>query len=174
MNEMARAYQALETGGRALVSFLKPDRAPDFQIGPKDRPYMNRWYLFGGSSSTNQRIPGDHALTVMLHQILHNDDDRALHDHPWNNLTIVLAGQIRDHNASGFTDLTAGDKLYREAAWPHRLEVECFAGQTEAWTLFIAGPVIREWGFHCPAGWKHWSEFVNKDDRGAIGAGCGA
>ena len=46
-----------------------------------------------------------------------------------------------------------------------------------AWSLFITGPVTREWGFHCPQGWRHWKDFtsyreVGEDGRGCIGRGC--
>lgn len=28
-----------------------------------------------------------------------------------------------------------------------------------AWTLFITGPKVREWGLHCPQDWRHWRGF---------------
>lgn len=40
-------------------------------------------------------------------------------------------------------------------------------------TLFITGPRIREWGFHCPKGWVHWKKFCAVDQPGQIGSGCG-
>ena len=35
------------------------------------------------------------------------------------------------------------------------------------WSLFITGPVIREWGFHCPNGWRHWKQFTVRDEFGS-------
>jgi hypothetical protein len=159
----------------SLPMLLKPARAPDFVIHPEnDPPYMRRWYLFGDGEPTRHPKLRRAPFQVMLHQILADDDDRALHDHPWDNLTIVLEGRVRDHSAAGSRDLGPGDMLYREAAWAHRLQVSCF-DQPHAWTLFIAGTNLREWGFHCPGrGWVHWSDFVAADDTGKIGAGCAA
>jgi hypothetical protein len=42
------------------------------------------------------------------------------------------------------------------------------------WTVFITGPVVRTWGFHCPKRWVPWKEFVDTRDAGAIGKGCDA
>ncbi|MDN5849106.1 MAG: hypothetical protein L0H63_05630, partial [Nitrococcus sp.] len=39
-------------------------------------------------------------------------------------------------------------------------------------TLFITGPRVREWGFHCPQGWRHWRAFTAADNPGRIGRGC--
>lgn len=41
------------------------------------------------------------------------------------------------------------------------------------WTLFVTGPVMRQWGFHCPdKGWRHWKEFTAEGKPGEIGPGC--
>lgn len=48
-------------------------RAPDFLVGGKENPYMKRWWL----------IPRNKWFNIYLHQFMRDDDDRALHDHPW-------------------------------------------------------------------------------------------
>ena len=43
------------------------------------------------------------------------------------------------------------------------------------WTLFLFGPTVREWGFHCPQrGWVHWRDFTAPGKPGEIGPGCDA
>jgi hypothetical protein len=48
-----------------------------------------------------------------------------------------------------------------------------------ATTLFAGGPIVREWGFDCPQGWRHWKEFtsvvIGADGvpRSGVGRGCG-
>ena len=43
------------------------------------------------------------------------------------------------------------------------------------WTLFLFGPTVRDWGFHCPErGWVHWKEFTAAGRPGEIGKGCDA
>jgi hypothetical protein len=141
-------------------------RAPDFIIGEPDRPYMRRWWL----------IPRNRFFNVYLHKILRSDDDCALHDHPWANISVLLDGFYIEHTiAPGGVNhrrlFSAGDVKFRRAVAAHRLEVSPGA---ICWSLFITGPVLRSWGFHCPAGWVHWRDFTNTVDGGAtIGRGCG-
>ena len=56
---------------------------PHFIIGGVDDPYLLRWFL----------IPRNHILNVYLHKFLRSDDDRALHDHPWWFVSIMLRGR---------------------------------------------------------------------------------
>jgi hypothetical protein len=142
-------------------------RAPDFVIGGTERPYLRRWFV----------IPRNPIFNVYLHQFLRSDDDRALHDHPWANCSVLLRGSYIEHTiaAGGIHKrqcLVAGDLRVRwTGRFAHR--VELFDGP--CWTLFITGPRYREWGFHCPdEGWIHWKRFTADDDSGAIGRGCDA
>ena len=139
-------------------------RAPDFIIGGHDNPYMLRWWV----------IPRNRLFNIYLHQILRDDDDRALHDHPWVNCSILLEGSYVEHTiAAGGIHVRkirkAGAVVLRRATAAHRLEL--VAGQP-CRSLFLTGPRIREWGFHCPRGWILWKAFTAEDDSGAIGAGC--
>jgi hypothetical protein len=137
-------------------------RPPDFIIGSPANPYLKRWWL----------IPRNRLFNVYLHQFLRSDDDRALHDHPWLNFSFILKGEYTEHTIpAGGVNVRkiykAGDIKLRRAVASHRIELH--AG--ECWTLFVTGPAIRSWGFHCPAGWRHWREFV-AENPGEIGKGC--
>jgi hypothetical protein len=149
---------------------------PHFIIGGKDNPYMLRWYL----------IPRNRWFNIYLHKILRDDDDRALHDHPWDSLSIVLAGRYREVTfidrlnyilirlSNGTPPKTMdreygrGSVIYRPAVLAHRLEVV----KGPVWTLFLTSRRIREWGFHCPRGWVPWHIFVDSTDTGNVGKGC--
>lgn len=140
-------------------------RPADFVIGGSDRPYLLRWWL----------IPRNPFCNVYLHCFLRSDDDRALHDHPWANLSILLRGQYAEHtiNAGGIHTRTvhrAGQfRLRLSGSFAHRVELIDGA----CWTLFITGPRYRQWGFHCPErGWIHWKLFTAADSHGEIGKGC--
>lgn len=132
--------------------------APDFIIGPPDNPYLRRWWLW------RRRWPS----SCYLHQILRDDDDRALHDHPWWNVSIVLRGSYREITPAGARVRRPGSIVFRRATAAHRLEVV----DGPVWTLFLTGPVVRGWGFHCPKGWVPWREFVKPESPGEIGRGC--
>ena len=132
-------------------------RDPDFIIGDN---YMRRWWV----------IPRNTSCTVYLHDILHSDDDRAMHDHPWANTSFLITGSYIEHTPDGTFTRNAGDVVERAADALHRLEV--IPGQ-RAISLFMTGPTVREWGFACPKGWVHWRDFVDARDAGQIGRGCG-
>lgn len=140
-------------------------RAPDIIIGGHDDPYLIRWHV----------IPRNPLFNIYLHLFWRSDDDRALHDHPWINCSLMLIGWYTEHtiDAGGIHHKTlrsAGDiKLRLSGKHAHRIELT----HGTCVTLFITGPVYRQWGFHCPEqGWVHWQKFTAAHDRGAIGKGC--
>jgi hypothetical protein len=160
------------------------DRRADFVIGGWEQPYMLRWWLTPWSGIartvpdenktwwqwTISKLPG-----VYLHWILRSDDDRALHDHPWANCSILLRGTYVEHtiDAGGVHQRelrSAGSVVLRRATQAHRLEV---IEGSPCWSLFIHGFRLRHWGFHCPNGWVHWRKFTAAHDPGSIGKGCG-
>jgi hypothetical protein len=134
-------------------------RPPDFIIGGSERPYMLRWWI----------IPKNRWFNVYLHHFLRSDDDRALHDHPWWNLSVLLTGSYIEHTPKGSFRRRRGRIVLRGARSTHRIELD----HGPVWTLFLTGPKIREWGFHCPKGWRHWEEFTEPTDGGSTtGKGC--
>jgi hypothetical protein len=158
-------------------------RPADYIIGGIDDPYLRRWFV----------IPRNPVFNIYLHQFLRSDDDRALHDHPWLfNASVMLLGQYLEHTIKdGGVEVVSkpqtGDWKFRWGPAPHRVELfhagfatgngkVCAIGNPlSCWTVFITGPRVREWGFHCPqSGWIHWKAFTARDDKGAIGKGCDA
>jgi len=137
-------------------------RLPDFIIGGAEAPYLRRWWL----------VPRNALVNIYLHQFLRSDDDRALHDHMYVNLSVLLEGEYVEHTiAQGGVcrarRYAAGDWRIRLPTTAHRIEVD-----SPCWSLFITGPRVRQWGFHCPRGWRHWRDFVDDRDHGAAGRGC--
>lgn len=61
-------------------------RPPDVVLGELTNPYMLRWWV----------IPRNPYLNIYLHKFLRSDDDRALHDHPWASMSILLSGQYNE------------------------------------------------------------------------------
>ena len=139
--------------------FTKPAR----YIGGKDNPYLSRWYI----------IPRNNWFNIYLHKFTRSDDDRALHDHPWWNVSVILKGwywEIISNNPELLIPRVRGNIVFRKATQLHRIElpVEGYP----VWTLFITGPRIREWGFQCPQGWIPWYEFVDPNNPDLPGRGC--
>ena len=156
--------------GRSLRRRVAERRAPDITIGGETNPYLRRWYL----------LPRNRACNLYLHQFLRSDDDRALHDHPWANLSILLDGAYVEVVATrGGTTVgrrrDAGCLVARGPRRAHR--VALFAGEDgvprPVWTLFATGPKLRAWGFWCPGrGWVHWRDFTAGPRGETVGRGC--
>jgi len=133
---------------------------PNVNVGGDQDPYMLRWWL----------IPRNNYFNIYLHKFLRSDSDVALHDHPAWNISILLQGEYTEHTiAAGGVNhaaiLKAGDWKFRFAKAAHRIELH--AG--ECWTIFISGPKIRTWGFHCPKGWKPYQDFIDIGGDGKYG-----
>lgn len=145
---------------RAALLRIATRRPPDFIVGEPSDPYLQRWHV----------IPRNDWLNIYLHQFLHSDDDRALHTHPYRwNVSWLLWGYYLECLAEGWWKTrAAGDIVFRWGASPHRIAL--YRGP--CWTLFITGRRVREWGFLCPQGWRHWSVFTKRDAPGQIGRGC--
>lgn len=164
------------TGITILRYSWSPLRLPDFVIGDPADPYLNRWWI----------IPRNRWFNIYLHQFCKSDDDRALHDHPWVNMSLLLRGEYlevipRMKSLKYFGANVHGllrrpfRPVFRRAKSAHRVVLfkDDKGAFVPVWSLFLTGPVIREWGFHCPHGWRHWREFVDTRDGGnKMGKGC--
>jgi hypothetical protein len=135
---------------------------------------------------------------LYLHQFLRDDDDRALHDHPSWAISFMLRGCYIEHTiAEGGIHqrrvVHAGSLRFLPTRHTHRIELLRTWWQADdfdeacdlhaadptksapCWTLFLFGPTVRQWGFHCPErGWVHWQDFTAAGKPGEIGPGCDA
>jgi hypothetical protein len=138
---------------------------------------MLRWYI----------IPRNRWLNIYLHKFMRDDDDRALHDHPWWFVSVMLWGrylETRDQVIDGDVFVMerrrddvrrCGSIAFRRATDRHRVTLakDIDGKPIPCWTLVLTGPKVREWGFWCPKGFVVWTDFVDQGDHGNIGKGCG-
>lgn len=149
--------------------------SPHFTIAKPDAsPYLRRWFLTPWSSD-DHRLKAKRLPNVYLHQILRSDDDRALHDHPWDNISIILWGGYIEHvferppvEGMEMPPVTTKRRrmfsiVRRKAEDAHRLELyrnpgadgpgsvnDIFYGEEKpCWSIFITWRKRREWGFWC-------------------------
>lgn len=101
------------------------------QLGLPDCPYLIRWRLETPWGS------------VRLHHWLSHDDDRALHDHPWDFVTFVLRGGYTDSGKYTEEHLRAPAIKYRSATHQHTVHPD----PGGCWTIIFTGPKVRNWGF---------------------------
>lgn len=149
---------------KSLAKLFK--REPDLVFHNKNGEYLRRWYI----------VPRNTFSNVMLHRFVGDDDDRAMHDHPWWSASFVLKGcywewTIRNGQKVMIKRKASWRPILRDGQTPHRIILDR-PGKQSCWTLFLTGPRFRSWGFHCPQEWRHWRDFVSPDDRGTIGRGC--
>lgn len=155
--------ESLRTGLLAFAQSLMSQRPPDFVLGG----YMERWRLGAYGDAPN----------AYIHRFRGDDDDRALHDHPYDNVSVILAGSYNEHfHVDPFTVFENRYLTYRYLTWSvrrhpgqvinrkatdyHRLTMVT----EEVISLFIPGPRVRRWGFLLPdRGWVDWEAYEKAD-----------
>jgi hypothetical protein len=113
-------------------------------INPNGTVYLRRWWI----------IPRNSLCNIYLHQFLHDDEDRALHDHPWASLSIILKGGYIEHMYD-----SAGEKIqkirnvgrfiYRKATHGHRIELH---RDTPPFRLAVYSSSLEDNGVNIDAG----------------------
>ncbi len=114
--------------------------------------YLERYYLLGGPKKPGQWF------NVYLHRFHTPDDDRGVHNHPWEwSFSIILAGgyeeQRFEHGVWGGAFVTntyrPGDlNAIRSDTDFHRVSKLLPGAGGEVWTLFVTGPKHgRSWGY---------------------------
>jgi len=137
-------------------------RPPDRVVGDSQSPYLRRWFL----------VPQNKFLNIYLHHFLQSDDDGALHDHPWCNVSVLLRGMYAEHTdrSSGMPEVLREGSIKVRASGKNAHRVELVDG--DCWTLFITGPKYRKWGFHCRSGWIPWNQYLAPSKSGKGDEGC--
>lgn len=100
-----------------------------------------------------------------VHHTVRPDLDRALHDHPWRNISVLLSGWYDEELPGGyFVTRIPGDVVTRDAKDWHRLSaVESDGG---CYSLFITGPYEQTWGFKTPAGKAPYKQYLGIEQGG--------
>ncbi len=168
---MLRRLAAMLPEAKLLLQYFF--RFPDLTLKKTDGViYLRRWWL----------VPKNKwGFNIFLHEFRSSDEDRSLHDHPWWSISILLSGSYLEHIPKNYDKwINENDRdtvvikresmlpIYRQAELIHRIEL---IDDKPVWTLFITGPVIREWGFSCPTFWRHHDEFLDSTGK-TIGKGC--
>lgn len=119
-------------------------------LDAENEPYLTRYYLF---LKERKWFP----FNIFLHKF-HKGDPDDLHDHPWPYITIILKGGYWEHQPTGERRWRApGTIRFAGSRSLHRVELE---PGTDVFTLFIPGPVIREWGFMKQGQWVQHEKYL--------------
>lgn len=153
---------------------------PDFIILQNGKPYLERWYV----------IPRNRFFNIYLHHFKMSDEDFALHDHPWLfNISYVTEGYYKEETflfdpkvsrQTWFQVRLANSVTFRWGRSPHRVQLpydyrlepsgeadslgrrrtRIARVEKDCWTIFLTGPVVRDWGFFCPKGWVPFKSII--------------
>lgn len=143
-------------------------RAPYTHIMSADGTacYMGRWWLFNPypASGAAKRFGWGWLPSVRIHHIMREDQDRDLHDHPWNARTIVLRGDYTERRlGTGQTVFTrmrgyTGRLLFGQY---HQIVAVSDGG---VWTCFITWKYRGVWGFLVDGHKVPWREYLGVKD----------
>lgn len=150
----------------AITAWLirRATRTPYMHIVKDGEVYMERYWLFnsyqrGAQQQERSKYPWC-PFNVRLHWIRLADEDRHLHDHPWNARTFILKGGYVEQREGGLICRPAGCSAKLSFGEFHRItQVQ----QGGAWTLFISGPYRGTWGFLVDGVKVKWREYLGLD-----------
>jgi hypothetical protein len=129
-------------------------------------PYLIRWYVIRSA-----------AVALFIHKFIRSDEDRALHDHPWNFVVVPIWRGYYEHSSRVVIDTEFGidqraEEAVRRRVWPvigarfrrgtyrHRVELVRRGGnELPSWSIFIRFREFRDWGFWMPEGWVQWNRW---------------
>lgn len=113
-------------------AFMKPR-----VIGDVEDPYLKRLYILVTP-----------IFSIMLHRIYRPDEQRDLHDHPWNFLSILLWGWYTEQVEGG--DMKRRRWFsFKKATDRHAIAV---CTRKPVWSLVFTGRRQRVWGFWVDGG----------------------
>ena len=109
-------------------------------LDERGAPKIHRYYLIGSGKT----------FGVFLHHFVGSDSPTQFHDHPWTwgVSLIVRGGYVEERRTRESTStrrwLGVGRVNVLRPGIFHRVELR---DSRPAWTLFVHGPKVRQWGF---------------------------
>ncbi len=113
-------------------------------IGPENNPYLTRYIVVRFDS-----------WGIYLHKLWRSDYERALHDHPWPFVSLLIRRGYSEVTEQGTKFHPVGSVLRRPAEWRHRVIIH----GKPAWSLVFVGRRIRKWGFWLNGAWCWWRKY---------------
>ena len=153
--------------------------------------YMGRWWLFNPySRETHMPALWCCPWSFRIHHIMRPDEDRDLHDHPWNARTIILRGWYNEQrpasdwwkkavrssmvtnpdpkivewvmkDACEWLKRSEGDTASLNHGEYHRIDQVSPGGVI---TLFITSKWRGDWGFLVNGVKVHWRTYTGTDN----------
>ena len=155
----------------AFISwFVSRERVRDYLIKRAMRTpyshlpgYMDRYWLFNAYDKVNgnEVTPIKWLPSIRIHHILRRDDDRHMHDHPWDARTIILDGHYIERRLGQegiFLIRKRGDTASLKFGEYHTITYVPDGG---VWTLFITFGYKGTWGFLVDGKKVQWRDYLD-------------
>lgn len=153
---------------------VRAQRTPYTDIVKNGKLYMRRFWLFNpypiDSSGKRGGLRGL-LPSIRLHHILEPDQDRHLHDHPWDARTFILRGwydEKRRLECARVRGPNGARIIHREAGETATLKFGEYHAITEispggVWTLFVTYRYRGTWGFLVDGVKVKWRTYLGLD-----------
>lgn len=148
-------------------------RTPYSSIISEGKLYMERFWLFNpypdSGASGADRKPWRFPISIRIHHIILPDQDRHLHDHPWNARTFILRGAYREAKERACCFMSGTNPEYY--VWRlaglrfgeyHRITEVSEGG---VWTLFVTGKYRGTWGFLVDGVKVQWRNYLGLGEK---------
>lgn len=132
--------------------------------------YMERFWLFNPYCKANGRevSPISWLPSVRVHHILRKDQDRHMHDHPWDARTVILRGWYvenrvlsgRCNSCEGCVGTYLRDKGDTAAVNFGQYHTITDVPSEGVWTMFITFSYRGTWGFEVDGVKVPWREYM--------------
>lgn len=152
----------------------RAQRTPFLHLrNPDGSFYMRRFWLRPYSEDRS-------AIAIRVHHIADIDHDTALHDHPWNFISLVLRGgyietrpvtiapcfmpKVPGVEDAIMTFRDAGSIAFRRATDRHRI----VHVKPDTWTLFITFKKLQWWGFYTMRGKVYYKDYETQHNTRGV------
>lgn len=92
-------------------------------------------------------------FNIYIHRIYHEDEEKHMHDHPWDYVSVLLRGKFIEKTVNGHSGwIRPISVIKRKAEDFHKIQA-LGIGCSHLTTLFFTGKRRREWGYDTEKGW---------------------
>lgn len=155
----------------AVADYLirRAQRTPYFDLeGYMERDWLFNPYETEGEEAERHGRKINWLPSIRIHHILRRDNDRHLHDHPWNARTIILKGWYIERRLEGTGPFPIevqyvrcnGDTAEINHGDFHSIDEVSVGG---VYTMFFTWDYVGTWGFLVNGKKIPWREYLKED-----------
>ena len=104
-------------------------------------------------------------FSIYIHGIYAADQDKHLHNHPWDYKSIVLKGSYIEETNNGVNILKFGTVTSRIGKDYHKIKSLL---TKSVYTLFIVSPIKRIWGYQVDGSWVNHEEYRKRKNQNLL------